>query len=75
MALTNAEKQAAYRKRLRAEGKTQKLVTVETESWARGMPPAWPGIQTTHPRVRETACPGFQAILRGRLIGRDSCQF
>jgi hypothetical protein len=36
MALTNAEKQAAYRKRLRAEGKTQKLVTVETESWARG---------------------------------------
>ncbi|MGO8692858.1 MAG: hypothetical protein ACLQMF_04205 [Rectinemataceae bacterium] len=36
MPMTNSEKQAAYRERLRADGKTQKLVTVEAEAWQAG---------------------------------------
>ena len=40
MAMTNAEKQAAYRERLRADGKTQRLVTVDASACRRDMRPA-----------------------------------
>ena len=34
--MTSSEKQAAHRERLRAQGKTQKLVTVEAAAWQSG---------------------------------------